>query len=289
MQNVTDGEGEVSVLVDYYAFSSPLEASETLEAGFLIPEICARHVRRVLGLEIARALVPLSDGWKPARGFAPGARGYIASGDKRRVAYRDADSLCMFDLPGQACANLARAGVLNALIAGTAGRASRIDVAIDRRTSDTPAEFVAKYLTISGRASRTSMHSGTGDTEYVGSMKSDRFLRVYRYAEPHPRSDTLRMEFVYRRDYAKSAARAIADGGVLGVAIAALERMECTHSALQFDAEGAAISAPRKHSKTNAGTLRWLQTACAPALARMIKAGEIDFEDFHGWVMREMN
>jgi hypothetical protein len=282
---------EVNILVDYYAFNSPLSDTEKQEAGFTVPEVAGRHVARTLGdKRLSRAVIPLAETWKPARSFAPGARGYICEKDGRRVAYREnPDGLIMLDLPGKACNSLALAGVMPALLSATHRRASRVDIAVDIKTDVTPKEFL-EYLDLSGGLSRTSIQSGTGETEYVGSQKSDRFLRVYRYAKPHPRADTLRLEFVYRRDYAKKVAGALAEGKLREVARAALDRVGCTYPALALDGIAAAdITAPRKHAKSNAGTLLWLRRSCAPALARMIQEGEIDFETFHNWVAEEMS
>ncbi len=280
----------VSILIDYYAFNSPLSDAEKRTAGFTIPEIAGRHVARTLGdKRMSRSVVPLAESWKPARSFAPGARGYICEKDGRRVAYREnPDGLVMFDLPGKACHSITLAGVMPALLNATHVRASRVDVAIDIIATMTPGEFL-EYLRLPEGLSRTSITSGTGETEYIGSQKSDRFLRVYRYAEPHPRADTLRLEFVYRRDYAKKVAATLADGNLRGVARAALDHVGCSHPALAIGEVAAAdITASRKHAKSNAGTLLWLRSACAPALARMIQEGEIDFETFHNWVAEEL-
>lgn len=284
-----DARPSVNILIDYYAFNSPLSDAEKQTTGFTVPEIAGRHVARTLGgKRLSRAVIPLAEAWKPARSFAPGARGYICENDGRRVAYREhPDGLVMFDLPGKACNSVTLAGVMPALLSATHMRASRVDIAIDMITSMAPKEFL-EYLELPEGLSRTSITSGTGQTEYVGSQKSDRFLRVYRYAEPHPRADKLRLEFVYRRDYAKKVACELAGGNLRGIARAALDHVGCTHPVLAFGGvRGADITASRKHAKSNAGTLLWLRSACAPALARMLQAGEIDFETFHGWVAGE--
>ena len=78
---------------------------------------------------------------------------------------------------------------------------TRVDVAVDLETDTRPEDFtqhIAKRWT-----DVTRRKSETGETVYIGSMKSDRYCRVYRYEPPHERAHLLRVEMVHRKKYGR--------------------------------------------------------------------------------------
>lgn len=111
------------------------------------------------------------------------------------------------ELTGKACEELHNAGRLVAIVQTMAivGRVSRLDIAVDMECDVDPRDFVAQRSNKRQKSEETAI-SSTGITCYIGSRKSDRYARVYRYAEPHDRSHLLRCEMVFRGEQAVLAA-----------------------------------------------------------------------------------
>jgi len=118
--------------------------------------------------------------------------------------------------------------------------------------------------------------SETGETCYVGSQKSDRYARVYRYNEPHPRAHLLRIEHVFRKDYAKLVAKQCVNADVADVAAAAGKAFGWAHpvwdvQAIQ-DCDISLVGERRDDGKT----VYWLVNSCAPAFKRLVETGGIN-------------
>jgi len=181
---------------------------------------------------------------------------------------------CCIEISGQGCERIIALGKIEAILAGSAQRVTRIDIASDIETSTQPAEFVSIVKHERMRANGT-QNSETGQTCYVGSKKSDRYARVYRYYKPHPRSHLLRIEHVFRRKYAKSVVQAILDTSIGAVAKAAGNAFGWSHSDWNAEAtEHADISivAAERGQRT---TVTWLVRSVAPAIRRLIEDGTI--------------
>jgi len=181
---------------------------------------------------------------------------------------------CSVEITGTGCARLIALGILEGILANVKDSVSRIDIATDIETDVTPKEFVS--VTTHERM-RTSGHqvSETGETAYVGSQKSDRYARVYRYYHPHPRHKLLRVEVVFRRDYAKKVAIACLDNGADAVASAAGNAFGFAHSVWQpHMVENTDISIVSDNRK-GGNTIFWLIKSCAPAFKRLVKSGDI--------------
>jgi len=155
-----------------------------------------------------------------------------------------------------------------------AQRITRIDIAVDIETSTHPSEFVEivshDRMRASGRQS-----SETGETCYVGSKKSDRYARVYRYYEPHPRAHLLRIEHVFRRKYAKSVAQAILGTSLTAAAAAAGKAFGWAHNDWDVDAQEVADISITSPERNAGGTVTWLVRSVAPAIRRLIADGTI--------------
>jgi len=91
---------------------------------------------------------------------------------------------------------------------------SRVDLAVDIDTVTTPLSFDAQ-CSPDRVNTRSKMSSSTGETVYIGSRSSERFVRVYRYKPPHPRIHLLRVEFQLKGDYARALAQNVTAGGTL--------------------------------------------------------------------------
>jgi len=181
---------------------------------------------------------------------------------------------CTVEISGQGCERLIEMGKMDAVLGACHDRITRIDVATDIETSTRPSEFV-QFLSHERMRASGYQRSETGETSYVGSKKSDRYARVYRYNPPHPRANLLRIEHVFRRKYAKVVAKEIVDKGVTAVASASGRAFGWGHVDWNPEvAERADISVVKaEHGGGN--TVSWLVRSVAPAIKRLISDGTI--------------
>jgi len=178
------------------------------------------------------------------------------------------------EISGQGCEKLIASGSIVGILRGCHERITRIDVATDIETGTIPSEFVF-FLSHERMRASGYQKSITGETCYVGSKKSDRYARVYRYFEPHPRANLLRIEHVFRRAYAKVVAKSLLDTSLESVAAAAGKAFGWGHVDWKpEEAEHADISivAPERAAGS---TVTWLVRSVAPAIKRLISDGTI--------------
>lgn len=181
---------------------------------------------------------------------------------------------CCVEISGQGCERLIEMGEILHVLEGSAQRITRIDIASDIETMVKPVEFVNQVSHERMRANGQ-QNSETGQTCYVGSKKSDRYARVYRYAEPHPRANLLRVEHVFRRKYAKKVAAEIINTALESVAAAAGMAFGWKHPIWQPDnVESAEISIISERRNTGT-TVRWLIHSAASAFKRLCADGTI--------------
>ncbi len=182
---------------------------------------------------------------------------------------------CCVEISGQGCERLLSENLMESVLKKSHERITRIDIACDIETTVRPSEFVAQ---VKHERMRTSgqVISDTGETCYVGSQKSERYARVYRYNAPHPRSHLLRVEHVFRKDYAKKVADAIISDSIEQVAKSSGDAFGWAHSIWRpDDVDGSDISVVKERSGTG-GTIFWLVSSVAPAFKRMVQAGAIE-------------
>jgi len=208
-----------------------------------------------------KSRAPYTDAWK------------LGNGDITLFASPTLTHCCV-EISGKGCETLISQGTMEQILLHAKDRVTRIDIASDIKTDCRPSDFVSqtshKRMTASGYQNSTS-----GETCYVGSQKSDRYARVYRYNEPHPRAHLLRIECVFRRDYAKKVAAECLASGVEGVASAAGEAFGWAHPIWKAcDSEGVDISIVA--AERNAGkSVYWLVHSVAPAFRRLCESGVI--------------
>jgi len=181
---------------------------------------------------------------------------------------------CCVEISGSGCENIIKLGFMQAVLGKCTDRVTRIDIATDIESSTPPSEFVSIVAHDRMRASGY-QKSETGETCYVGSKKSDRYARVYRYYAPHPRAHLLRIEHVFRRKYAKSVAAAILGTSVEAAAAAAGKAFGWAHADWDLDARETpdiSITAPERGSTS---TISWIVRSVAPAIRRLIEDGTI--------------
>lgn len=183
---------------------------------------------------------------------------------------------------GKGCHLLEMSELLYDVIDLTHDRATRIDIAIDLHDSTytLSPEDIAKTCTNERIKARGFQSSDTGTTVYLGSQKSDRFARVYRYNKPHPRADAVRVEYVMKKTFAKEIARLIAEGETPeDIADRQHSVYGWTHERMLPDSVKDAVKVQRE-SRSVSKTVMWLYSTVAPSLARLIASGDIDLDDF---------
>lgn len=181
---------------------------------------------------------------------------------------------CCVEISGQGCERIIGMGKINDVINACRERITRIDIACDIETTVKPVEFVG---VLSHERMRTSgqVISDTGETCYIGSQKSERYARVYRYNPPHPRAHLLRVEHVFRKDYAKKVSQALVDNGIEALAVSSGMVFGWAHPIWNpSDMEAPDISVT--HERGNSGnTVFWLVNSVAPAFRRLCASGAI--------------
>lgn len=213
---------------------------------------------------------------------AGGARGHYAFSQFNRqfftaVRFGGKANHILFELPGTTCQALRDVGLLDQVLREAADRLTRLDLAVDIPGGCSPREFVAAGYNARFK-SYTEIVSAEGETEYVGSMKSERYARVYRYNEPHPRAGTLRVEHVFRSDYAKAAGQMIVSDGLLAAADASGNTWGW--QAADWQPAGLTDGKVRAHraDRHEPGRVRWLHKVCIPALVKAEREGLIDLD-----------
>lgn len=214
-------------------------------------------------------------------GWLDGPIEYTGSRRPYTLGWRDNDvqfysgtsmdnSLC--ELSGKVCATLRTAGLFDSVMTCAVDRTTRVDIAIDIPNAD-PDEIIKM-----GYSERFRTHSrigsDTGVTHYVGSPKSERYARVYRYAEPHPRAGLCRIELVHRKRYAKIAAKAIVTDGAINAGLSALKAYQFQHSLVPTTGDMALPTVAI--IKGDQKTLRWLIAQVSPAFRRLVANGTIE-------------
>lgn len=215
--------------------------------------------------------------------LAPHRKGFsvgLALGNHTYVWINKA-GLMLVEHTGKGCELLSNEGILSDVVGRYADRATRIDIASDILTGTMPDDFCksaspAKRITASGHQS-----SDTGQTIYLGSRKSDRTCKVYRYFPPHPRADFLRIEYTYRKKQAKVVAGMIAQGhSIAEISVASGKRYgwahECYKPHVSPEFEIAAWRPERRTGKT----VMWLYSQVLPAMRKLLKEGAFDLDDF---------
>jgi len=173
----------------------------------------------------------------------------------------------LVEMSGRMCLKTTLAGLMPDLLATIQPRATRIDIAVDMETTTCPIEF-AKHRDCERFSSHSTIVSETGTTYYVGSRKSHRYARVYRYNPPHPRADLLRVEMVFRKADAKGVVGEIRDTSLEKVAARAGAIYGWRHADW-----GLASKSKLKRWKPEQGQasrVRWFYTQVVPALRGML-------------------
>ena len=175
----------------------------------------------------------------------------------------------LIQFSGAGCAWLEEQGLIVEIVSAWIDRIGRVDFAYDFLTDMSPEHAFETE-------NRTSiLRSNTGTTVYSGSLKSDRYMRCYRYNPPHPRADRLRFEFVFK---SKPQARAALETWLYkSPTFASVCQSFRIRPNEAFDSsEGDPLGkVGRNPSASEASTTLWLIEAAASAFKRLCSTGAI--------------
>lgn len=187
--------------------------------------------------------------------------------------------LILCEHTGQACTNLESDGAMDQVIHHYADNLTRVDVATDILSPISPSAFVGR----SGQTATSAkgyQQSKSGETCYVGSRKSDRTCKVYRYHKPHPRADWLRIEYTYRSEQAKIVGNMLKGESVENVALKSATRYKWKHPVWKL------LKSPKKGEieawrpeRRQGKTVTWIYSQVIPSIARLVKQNVIDLEE----------
>jgi len=279
----------IKTRIDWVSFSIEVGEIAHFNAPLLV-EILHHH----LVTRFPDTWLPLlfdDQDWQPVNSRAPYRVAAGRSDRGVRVYGGWAGNSILVEVTGRALDPVRRIEEAQALLERLPGKLSRLDIAHDIETDVTPAEFINDRAAAVSR-SVSSIESRTGWTAYLGSLKSDRFIRVYRYARPHPRARFLRIEHVYRKQYAEAARRVVLLSRHWGdVRAATAKEAEWRHPVWDDPgAEDIDLAVKLKTvSRQESETLLWVERAVVPALARLWQAGVLDLHDLYEAIVERAN
>jgi len=212
-------------------------------------------------IEAGKGRAPYTQGWK------------LSDGDITLFGSPELNHCCV-EISGKGCEKLISLGLLDNVLLACKSRVTRIDLAVDMQTEITPTEFVAASLGKRTK-SRGNQISQSGETCYIGSQKSERYARVYRYNPPHPRAHLLRAEHVFRRDVARQVANEITSGGMDATIRECGNRWGWAADCWDITKGQSANLRVTTAGQANGRTLFWLVSSVAPAFKKLVRDGTI--------------
>ncbi len=266
-------------LIDWLSFSIEAETKDIRSSGGQLKAI-HDQLLKCLGAELLGVL-----GWNTAeygRGRPPHPYSLRVKGTGFTVFVAPQHDRILCEASGTTCRILDENGLMESMLERTHQFMSRLDLAVDIVTTTEPKDFVAEGY--NGRFKSTgSYNSPTGKTEYVGSRKSDRYARVYRYSKPHDREQFLRVEMVMKRHHAKLYAQRLIQDGLKASIFYAGEDFGWSSPLWDVESAKASEITLGRRARSNDKTLRWLETAVVPAFLRLVRTGGLD--DWEHWLL----
>jgi len=260
--------------IDYVSISSPLlHVPPDPDIPFdPTPDLEASLALRALGVFTPTLHAPMT--WRVGAGRS----------GHRRSLYHPIGIVIFFGHPfnpplieigGAGCDLINSTEELLSLVQRECDRITRLDLAADLTCPTSPSDFLSTGVS-SRYVSTGRNNTGTGQTEYIGSSKSDRHAKIYRYAPPHPRSDALRVEVTLHRELAKSAAQELCSRSIADVYVSACQPFSFKSSQWGLPKQATLPRLTMKSEPTSASRLRWLETKIKPSVLQAHKDGLID-------------
>lgn len=262
--------------LDWVSFTFPMplvgEKDDEYTLGQVLMAFHDHTAHRFLGV-VTNALWQ----WKPVAGFY--THRIQCPSTLLTVSWKGGNPYALVEISGQAVDLVLKSISASDLAKATGERCTRVDFAVDIETGVQPSEFTF-YRHEEAFKSTSFIKSETGETVYIGSRKSERMARVYRYYLPHPRANLLRVEAEYKGDAAKEACKAIVERSLTEVTLSAHLPFGWHHPVWDVgDVEVSKIAA-RKYDDEGANTLRWLMLTVAPAIKKAHQEGLISLDEF---------
>lgn len=262
--------------IDWLSFTVPVEVGEGIplhRLGLVVHDALLQNIG-----SHARWLFGSSE-LEPARGRPPYSMSWSRADSGVTMFAHPNLPHALVEVTGRGCEALATYDGAGDLLERITPRLTRLDIACDMPTPTRPNYFVQHRE--EGRFKAWSeVVSDSGHTIYVGSRHSDRYCRVYRYNEPHPRAALLRCEFVLKAEQARQAAASIISDGLASYAASLGNTFGWTHPdwqpAVQTDEEARAWRPERRQGKT----VRWVYSQVLPSLLKLHSDGSMDVRAF---------
>lgn len=209
--------------------------------------------------------------------------------DNSTFVFADHNGRMLIEHTGQGCRELEERGRLMDVITVWYPRLTRLDIATDILAPTRPLDFVKRR----GEGKTTSeAHRLTrdGETWYLGSQQSDRFVKVYRYDKKHPRKEWLRIEYTYRAQQAKLVGKMLLDRSIEEIAVLSGKRYKWKHPVWKREKSpvDGEIKAWRPERGNNT-TANWIYSQCVPAIVRLIKAGDLNYDELKARIEKEIS
>lgn len=222
---------------------------------------------------------------RPA-GKRPGFQFGVSNNDHTISVWISLRGLLLFEITGGGCTALEKSGQLDAIVKENATRLTRLDLATDILTDTDPRDFVkmrgdSKVTAVGEFASKT------GVTCYVGSKKSDRTVKVYRYHDPHPRSQFLRIEYTYRSKQATFAALHMIEHGIEQTIFSSANRYGWTHPCWQPEKTTAEELKAWRPERGEAKTVNWLRTQVLAAVKKLNDQGVMSVTEYCDFLLSQ--
>lgn len=273
----------MDIHIDWLSWTVPEEPSVLSYADLY--DIAKGQLRRI-SHEVAQSIYN-GLGFKPCNSRAPYRFAMVRDDHAVSIYGGSHTGTILFELAGRGCEIIREEKVARSFIASLSERVTRMDIACDVSTGTSPTDFF-RARTHQAFRSVSFMRSDTGETCYAGSAKSDRFCRVYRYSEPHPRSHLLRIEFVHRRKLAKALATSLVQSNSFAEVVAKLgNSWGWGHKDWQPGVKTDEKARVPIVSKTDENTLWWLYHQVAPAMRRLMSEGALEISEFVAYLYND--
>lgn len=200
--------------------------------------------------------------------------------DNHTFIWCNRQGLFLVEHTGAGCDILEAKGELMPLILTQADNCTRIDIATDILTDTRPSDF-ANQRTSTKTTAIGYQKSDSGETVYVGSRKSDRTCKVYRYDGKHPRAAFLRIEYTYKGKNAAIIANKLKSVSIEEIAVVSGNRYKWQHDCFKSPTIDPALEIEAYRPERRQGkTVTWLYSQVIASIVRMSKEGHLDLEDY---------
>lgn len=261
------------VNVDWLSFTFPFALSKD-EDGVIDPAVSFEEaMSKAWGSHIS--FIDAFEDWTAGGGRAPYTNSMYSKQAGIHLWTSPILDHVLCEITGHGCHVLRSSGILNSMIERHQKRVTRIDIACDIETSVKPPEFAAVRTT---KRFKSGGHqfSDTGETIYVGSKSSDRYARVYRYYDPHPRAHLLRVEMVFRAEQAREISRRVLTETLYELAASCGAIYGWQHETWNTGISNPTPVSSYSEERHQGSTVRWLFTQVLPAAKRVCDEGETE-------------